>query len=138
MIELDKDESMLLLLTKSWEHIEHQLPRYKNGKIKKGYEDVIGSLEYIQACCNIYCFGQIYSKAQANVWAIYQPLFEKLLTAKQVIEAYQETAAWDTTMLRSLLTQLAILQVGGKIKLDYSLVRTEGNETLMRVNGGTI
>lgn len=135
MIELDKYKSLLLLLTKSWEHIDHQLPRYKNGKIKKEYIDELGSMKYIQECCNLYCFGRINPNIPANVFGIYEWLFDNLLTTKQVIYAYQSTVTYDTTMLSELISQLAILKVGGKIKLDYSLVRTEGNETLMKVNG---
>ena len=107
MIELNADESMMLLITKGWAHKE--VPKQDN---------------YIQLCMNKRC------GCKANVYACYANLFEKLLTSRQVLRAYEETQrkTYPVNMLQALLDALGILPVVGHMTLDYSGMNQEGME----------
>jgi hypothetical protein len=137
MIVLNADESMLLLLTKCWEHKDHVLKRNKDGRLRKNSK--IRSMRYIQECMNIRCFGTNWKKypdLEASVWGCYEALFEKLLTPRAILDAYRDTqSSWrKVTMLQALISQLAILKVQGEISLDYSNVDHTGKKELMEAN----
>lgn len=136
MIKLDADESMLLLITKNWEHKDHVLPCYENTDIR--INDYRGSERYIQECCNVRCYGREsnyspYNKdkeLKADVYGCYRSLFEKLLTSREILRAFENSEKkWrGVTFLQELFGELSCLEVKDKIELDYSMVDHTGKD----------
>lgn len=73
-IKLDADETMLLLITKNWEHKD--VPFYNNNP---------GDLEYIQRCCDFRC-----QCDNAQLFAIYRDLCIKLLSPSKYQSILEE------------------------------------------------
>jgi hypothetical protein len=131
MIELNADESMLLLITKHWKHKDYPILRDF-----KGHFLPHDRMQYIQACCNIRCFGCNKKEYTADVYSIYSSLCEKLLTSRVILRAYENSSKeWrKVTFLQELISELACLMVKDEIKLDYSNVKTKGMEHLVEAN----
>jgi len=125
MIELNADESMLLLLTKNWRH-------------KDVYSDISEDrMSYIQKCCNYRCFGHSdVTDYKADVWAIYADIAIKCLSSKQIINAFEYVEPsrhlWKMTKIEAIISELSCLQVRDGdnifIKFDESLMDMRSSE----------
>lgn len=125
MIKLDADESMLLLITKNWQH--------KNVPSK---DDALGSLHYIQRCCNFRVFGEDEPKYPAYMLSIYSDLCIKLLSSYKVwnilreldkqINGWigQEKLVNYDDLMRYIISELAC-RITTDLELDESLLVTD-------------
>jgi hypothetical protein len=71
MIELNANETMLLLAAKN----------HKHGGFESTHQ--LGSLEYLQQCCNMLCWGKPDNDYPADMYVFYGDLALKLLSALQ-------------------------------------------------------
>lgn len=118
MIELDDDESMLLLITKNWEHKD----------VKKLEKE--SKTDYIERVCKFRCYGDANAKWKADVFSIYANLAEKILSPKQLINCmrYIEPSLepWTLTRDQAIISAISILQIKSDkeifIKLNYDLI----------------
>lgn len=127
MIELTKDESMLLAITKGWEHKEVPVLRDKD-------HDVIEDrIDYIRRVCAHRCGCPI---SRVDVWGIYAPLAEKVLTSRDLVRAFEYTIegyhTWTNDPLTALLNALQMVKV--KDSPDEILVKMDMEEVVSMVD----
>lgn len=106
MITLDKDKSMLLAIVKGWEHVEVPIERDR-------FHDVIEDRhEYIKRVCAHRCGCKI---NHVDMWGIYAPLGELLLTSRELIRAFEYCVpnyhCWTNTPLEALFSALMMVKV---------------------------
>ena len=135
-IELDDDETMLLLITKHHEHKD--VPR-RTGE---------SMMEYVQRCCNFRCFGTDAPSVPAGVFTIYLELCQKLLSPFAFCEVLKRihSGFWwresnairglaplsQADLVEAMLGQLSIVRVD-RLVFDESLM-VPSPETQPRVH----
>jgi hypothetical protein len=119
MIELNDDESMLLLITKNWEHKD----------VKKHKDE--SKTDYISRVCKFRCYGDSETKWEADVYSIYSSLAEKVLTVRQLLQSFERVEPTNSffklTKSQAIISAISILPVKNDkgevlIKFNYDLI----------------